>query len=221
MKGDVLMKNKYRWIYLWIATAALLTISVILFVSPSFRESFIFYITGALLIIFVIIRFVPLIKTTRESMAIALNAIEMFVQLLVGILIIVFTAKFASKEILNKCYPFLIGGVLYIRAVIYFVEISFLKTKPEKIKFFVHLLILTAGTIIMARYDAYEPENLGFVIAVLFALCGLFTLIDGSKNYHHYRKLYIKPKKEKKSVVQIETPVINQDDINEKGLLRN
>ena len=202
-------------LYLWIASAALLTFAIILFLSSTFRESFVFYVTGAILVIFVIIRFIPLVKTSRENMAIALNVVEMLVDMIVGILMIVLTAKLQDKKLLDTLYPFLIGGVIYARALVYFVEISFLKTKPEKIKFFIHIALLTVGSVIMARFDNFNPNSLGFVIGVIFALSGVFTLTDGIINYNNYRKLYVKVKKEVKEEIkplQIENSLVIEDD---------
>lgn len=214
MKENTL--KKYRWLYLWIASAALLTFAVILFLSSTFRESFVFYVTGAILVIFVIIRFIPLVKTSRENMAIALNVVEMLVDMIVGILMIILTAKLQDKKLLDTLYPFLIGGVIYARALVYFVEISFLKTKPEKLKFFIHIALLTVGSVIMARFDNFNPNSLGFVIGVIFALSGVFTLTDGIINYNNYRKLYVKVKKEVKKEeikpLQIENSLVIEDD---------
>ena len=214
MKENAL--KKYRWLYLWIASAALLTFTVILFLSSTFRESFVFYVTGAILVIFVIIRFIPLVKTSRENMALALNVIEMLVDMIVGILMIILTAKLQDKKLLDTLYPFLIGGVIYARALVYFVEISFLKTKPEKLKFFIHIALLTVGSVIMARFDNFNPNSLGFVIGVFFALSGIFTLTDGIINYNNYRKLYVKVKKEVKKEeikpLQIENSLVIEED---------
>jgi hypothetical protein len=214
MKENAL--KKYRWLYLWIASAALLTFAVVLFLSSTFRESFVFYVTGAILVIFVIIRFIPLVKTSRENMAIALNVVEMLVDMIVGILMIILTAKLQDKKLLDTLYPFLIGGVIYARALVYFVEISFLKTKPEKLKFFIHIALLTVGSVIMARFDNFNPNSLGFVIGVIFALSGVFTLTDGIINYNNYRKLYVKVKKEVKKEenkpLQIENSLVIDDD---------
>ena len=149
-------------------------------------------------------------------MALALNVIEMLVDMIVGILMIILTAKLQDKKLLDTLYPFLIGGVIYARALVYFVEISFLKTKPEKLKFFVHIALLTVGSVIMARFDNFNPNSLGFVIGVFFALSGIFTLTDGIINYNNYRKLYVKVKKEVKKEeiksLQIENSLVIEED---------
>ena len=110
MKGDLYMK-KYKWLYLWMAAAALLVFATVILANGEFGRSIIFYLTGVLLVIFVIIRFVPLLKTTRNNWAVAINAIEMFVDFAIGVLMIVLTAKVEDKALLYKFYPFLVGGV--------------------------------------------------------------------------------------------------------------
>lgn len=202
MEEKVSIFKKYKWLYLWIAAVALIAMCIVMAVSSDFRNSMVLYITGGLLVLFVIIRFVPLIKTTRNRWAIVANGIEMFVDLVVGILLIYFTAKDGiSNDTLNKIYPFLVGGVLYIRGAIYFAETSFFGTKPEALKFFVHLAVISAGTVVIARYDNFNPNSIGWLIAVAFGLCGIFAVVDGITNYNNYRKLYV-PKKVKKEKAQ-------------------
>ena len=90
--------KKFKWLYLWLVGAALAVFSVVMFINSEFGNSVVFYLTGALLIVFVIIRFVPLIKTIREKWAIAVNAIDMFVEFVVGILMIVLTASLKEPD---------------------------------------------------------------------------------------------------------------------------
>ena len=68
----------------------------------------------------------------------------------------------------------------------------------------------------MARFDNFNPNSLGFVIGVFFALSGIFTLTDGIINYNNYRKLYVKVKKEVKKEeikpLQVENSLVIDDD---------
>lgn len=201
--------KKYKWLYLWIAAAALIVFAVVMFLNKEFGNNIIFYLTGSLLIIFVIIRFIPLIKTSKNKWAIAMNAIEMFVDLVIGILFIVLTAKLEDMEFLNKVYPFLLGGVVYIRGAVYFSEICFFETKIEISKFFVNLALITIGSVIIARFDNFDVDSIRILIAFIFAICGILSTVDGIINYNNYRKLYLKDKKAKSDNAIIN----NQDDI--------
>ena len=199
--------KKYKWLYLWIAAAALLVFASIILINAEFGKSVIFYLTGALLVIFVLIRFVPLLKTTRNNWAVAINAIEMFIDLVIGVLMIVLTAKVEDKDILYKFYPFLVGGVIYVRGVVYFAEVCFFQTKVETPKFFVSLALITAGSVIMGRYNCFNVNSIRWLIGIAFAICGVVAVGDGYINYNNYRKLYVLPKKEKEKVKEVEEKI--------------
>lgn len=216
------MMKKYKWLYLWIAAVALLVFGLTVILNSEFGKSVIFYVTGGMLIGFVIIRFVPLIKTSRNNWAIAINAIEMFVDLVIGVLMIFLTAKVEDKEFLYKFYPFLVGGVIYIRGSVYFVEVAFFNTKVETSKFFVSLALITAGAVIMGRYDNFNVNSIRWILGIAFTICGIVAVGDGYINYNNYRKIYVLPKKEiekaKKAEQNIEVPAIdNEIIIDENG----
>lgn len=198
--------KKYKWLYLWVVGAALAVFSVVMFLNPEFGNSVVFYLTGALLIIFVIIRFVPLIKTTREKWAIAVNAIEMFVNFVVGILMIVLTAKVEDTSFLYLLYPFMLGTILYARGLIYLVEIVFLHTKAEKAKFLLSIILLTLGSVVVGRFDNFSVDSMRLVLLLAFGICSAISIVGGITNYNNYRKLYVKPNKKKEKVK--EEPVV-------------
>ena len=209
--------KKYKWLYLWIAAAALIVFASVVLFNAEFGRSIIFYLTGVLLVAFVIIRFVPLLKTTRNNWAVAINAIEMFIDLLVGVLMIFLTAKIEDKTTLYKFYPFLVGGVLYVRGTVYFAEVCFFQTKVETPKFFVNLLLITIGSIIMGRYNNFQVDSVRWLVGIIFAICGGVAIVDGTINYNNYRKTYVAEKKEKARLAEEEAkkeaPAIESDII--------
>ena len=213
--------KKFKWLYLWIAGAALAVFSVAMILIRDFGNSIVFYLSGALLITFVVIRFVPLIKTTREKWAIAMNAIEMFIDLVVGVLMIVLTATNEDVTALYKFFPFLLGGILYVRGLIYLVEIVFFHTKADKFKFFINVLLLTAGTVVIARYNNFSVDSMRLLLALAFALCAVISIIDGFINYNNYRKTFVKVEKKVEEVVEtvdnIKAPGIESDIIIEEN----
>ena len=175
-KKETNLLKKYKWIYLWVIGAAITVFSIVMLLNKEFGNSIVFYLTGALLVVFVIVRFIPLIKTTRNKWAIVMNSIEMFIDLVVGVLMIVLTAKQGqtaegaeeSYKFLETLYPFLIGGVLYARGGVYFAETSFFKTKPEVSKFFVSLGLLTLGAVIMARFENFSVDSMRYMFGIIF-----------------------------------------------------
>ena len=46
--------KKYKWLYLWIAAAALIVFASVVLFNTEFGRSIIFYLTGVLLVAFVI-----------------------------------------------------------------------------------------------------------------------------------------------------------------------
>ena len=217
--------KKFKWLYLWIVGAALAVFSVVMFLNPEFGNSIVFYLSGTLLIIFVIIRFVPLINTTRGKWAIVVNAIEMFVNFVVGVLIIILTARVEDTKFLYSLFPFLLGIILYARGVIYLVEVVFLKTNAEKGKFLLSLILITVASVIIGRYDNFSVDSMRWVLLLAFGLCSLVSIVGGIKNYNNYRKSFVKlEKKEEKEVKDsnsieapgVETAIIIDENSNEK-----
>ena len=211
------MLKKYKWLYLWIVGCALAVLSVVMLVSKEFGNSIVVYLFGALLVGFTIIRFVPLVKTSREKWAIAVNAIEMFVDFVVGVLMIVLTASVEDTTTLYLFFPFLLGGVLYARGVIYLVEVVFLNTKVSKLQFLISILLLTVASVIVGRFNDFDVNSMRYLFLFIFAICSVISIVSGVKNYNNYRKLFVKD--EKKAVVNDETtdslelPSVEQSEI--------
>ena len=193
--------KKYKWLYLWIVGCALAVLAVIMFVSRDFGNSIVFYLFGTLLIGFTIIRFVPLLKTTRERWAIAINAIEMFTDFVVGLLMIILTATSEDTKSLYLLFPFLLGAVLYARGVIYLVEVSFMNTKVEKLKFFISIILITVASVIIGRFNDFSVDSMRYLLLFAFALCSVISIIGGITNYNNYRKLYVKVEKKKEKTI--------------------
>ena len=192
--------KKYKWLYLWIVGCALAVLAVVMFVSRDFGNSIVFYLFGALLIGFTIIRFIPLLKTTRERWAIAINAIEMFTDFVVGLLMIILTATTNDTKNLYLFFPFLLGAVLYARGVIYLVEVVFMNTKVEKLKFLVSIILITVASVIIGRFNDFSVDSMRYLLLIAFAICSMVSIVGGITNYNNYRKLYVKVEKKKEKV---------------------
>ena len=125
----------------------------------------------------------------------------MFIDLVVGVLLIVFTVKEGTSATdFNKIYPFILGGVLYLRGLVYLLELSFFEGKKEAVKFIVHLAILTVGVVIMARYDSFTTESFRWIFGLAFCLSGGIAGVDGGNNYRKYREKYSSDKNKKEKV---------------------
>lgn len=225
MKEKESVFKKYKWLYLWVVGCALAVLSVVMLVNSEFGNSIVFYLFGALLVGFTIIRFVPLLKTTRQRFAIAINAIEMFADFVVGILMIILTATIDDKNTLYIFFPFLLGVVLYARGVIYLVETCFFNTKVEKVKFFISILLITVASVIIGRYNDFSVNSMRYLLLLIFAICSLISIVNGITNYNNYRKLYVKVEKkiEKNETIntKVELPSIESEIIIDENNTNN
>jgi len=201
--------KKYKWLYLWVAAAALIVFGLVMIFAPEFGRSVVLYISAALLIAFVIIRFVPLIKTTKNKWAICINAIEMALEFLVGVLIVVAAIK-GNISSYEGLYSYLFGGILYARGFVYLIETEYFGTKAEVGKFFLHIILLTLGTILIVRHDNLT-EELRWIIAIVFLITGVVCVIDGGNNYNKYRTTYTTKKTTKKTT---KTTTVLDKDVN-------
>ena len=209
---------KYKWLYLWAVAVAALVFGLLMLFIKEFGQSVIYIITGFGILTFVIIRLIPLIKTTRDKWAIVINTAELLIDLGVAVLTLLFVFRKETAS-LEAFYPFLLGGVLYLRGFVYMTEVVFFKTKVETVKFFVHLLLLTVGTAIIARFDNYTVEALRWLFGLAFTVGGVVAVIDGSNSFGRYRKLYIDNSKKKEDTQEkgesVELPAYQENDIKE------
>lgn len=200
-------KNKsilqYKWLYLWIAAAGLLTLGLLMILSQDLGQAIVLVITAIILILSVIIRIVPLIKTLRGVAARLLNILAMLIDLGVGFAVIFIALGGEDLAEYGILYPFLIGFALFFQGLVYVIETIFLKTKGEVFKFIIHIFLLTLGTVIMARFDSFTTEYFRWVVGVAFLLCFLFATIDGIFHYNGYRKKYSAKKAEDNDVEKI------------------
>lgn len=199
--------TKYRWLYLWIVAVAAIVFGLLMLILKEFGQSVIYVITGFALLIFVIIRFVPLIKTINNRWALVINVAELLIDLTVAIVTLIFVFKGNVSDIV-KFYPFLLGGVLYLRGFVYLVEVIFFKTEAKVSKFFIHLLLLTVGTVIIARFDDYTIDALRWLFGLAFTLGGVAATIDGTNSFGKYRKIYQTNKKIKEDKKEKEEGII-------------
>ncbi len=186
--------TKYRWVYLWIVAVAAIVFGLLMLFIKEFGQSVIYVITGFAILLFVIIRFIPLIKTISNKWALVINITELLLDLFVSVITLIFVFKGDVNEMVGF-YPFLLGGVLYVRGFVYLLEVVFFKTEPKTSKFFIHLLLLTVGTVIIARFDSYTIEALRWLFGLAFTIGGVAATIDGANSFGKYRKLYQTNKK--------------------------
>lgn len=206
------MKNPVKTYSFWfkvIAAALLLTLGVWICFDRSIGTTLVLGFSGAVIIIYAVIRVVPLIKTMKSRRGIALSLGEVVLDLIVGVILFYSAVKIKKdssadfSEFMIKYYRYFMGSVFYIRGAIYFICTIFYKEETDRSKFWVHLAIMTIGAVIMA-IDNLDAEMLALVIAILALICGAALAVEGGFGYGRYRKAIKDAREPKKEVEKVE-----------------
>lgn len=203
------MKNPIKTYGFWvkiISAAMLLTLGLWIIFDRNLGETLVMGVTGAVILIYALIRFYPLIKTIKSKQAKIVAIVEIALDIIAGA--IVFAGGIVNQqnpdsgfaEFMISAYKYFLGGVLYISAVAYFMSIVLYKEETDQTKFWVHMAAMTLGAVIMAL-DGFTATKLAIVLAILALICGIALVVDGFFGYGRYRKEIGKneaPKKSKK-----------------------
>ena len=203
------MKNPFKTYSFWIkifAAALLITLGIWLIIDVNTGEKFATFIvlmfTGLVAGVFAIIRAIPLMRTlkTGKGRLTCIIEIAIHIGLAVG-MIFAAVIKIGNEEsefadFVYKYYRFVIAFFLYTRVVSYFVCTVLCKEETDKIKFWVHIGLLTLTCVICAI--AFKGRTIAWIIAVLALCCSAFLIVEGGMGYNRYRKTISKEREEKK-----------------------
>lgn len=172
--------KRYLWIFEWIGAALLITLGVVVAV----EDQIVHVVTGIVLTLFGLFRVIPLVKTTKtKSMKIILT-IEVVLNIIIGGLLIYFGLK--ENPDLKSVYGYLLGAILYARAVIYFLGTSIFKERTTPIIFILHIAFITLGTWFIVS-GGFTSKQLGIAVLVIAVLVALMFILHGIRGYKSYR----------------------------------
>lgn len=210
------MKNPFKSYSFWvkiIAAALLITLGIWLIIDVNTGEKFATFIvlmfTGLVAGVFAIIRAIPLMRTLKTGMGRLTCIIEIAVHIgLSFAMIFAAIAKISNDEsdfadFVYKYYRFAIALFFYTRVVSYFVCTVLCKEETDKIKFWVHIGLLTLTCVICAI--DFKGRTIAWIIAVLALCCSAFLIGEGGMGYNRYRKTIAKEREEKKEEQKEET----------------
>ena len=205
-----IIKN-YMWVFEWIVSAILIALAITSLVN----QELVYYFLGSIFIIFGFCRCIPLIKTTESKLMKWFCLAEMIVDVVVGILLFVFSNK---KSFDNNIFGYLIGAVLYLRGFIHFFGTS-IKLEPSSlIAFFTNVVFLTLGTIIIFN-GGFSLSTFKWIFTVVLIICIVLLIWRGCVDYRNYRGNLVGTSKIKEMkneiITEIETnPTSEQIQIN-------
>lgn len=213
-----LFKN-YGWL-LKIISAIFVIVLAIVFITNSESSKLIIFTVAGIIILLGIIRIIPLLKTLNHPVLRVVNAFEIFVDLGVGVALIILSRK--SDFAASPWFGYLSGAVLYLRAVIHLFSIVTYQIKSEKIMFWFSIITMTAGVYIASQ--GFSAKDIVWFLFALALLCALYLSGDGYFHYRRYRlemgKVSLKTKKakepKKEIIVDKELPITDNQNEKEK-----
>ena len=107
------MFKKYLWLWEFIGVALIVGVGLV----SKFVPNVLYFILGAAFVVLGLFRLIPLFRTTEDKLLKWIYVAEIFIDVIVGVSLIVIAI---NENDLKNILGYLVGGVLYIRALIYF-----------------------------------------------------------------------------------------------------
>lgn len=204
------MFKKYLWLFEFIGAALILALGVLV----KINDEVLYLIVGLVFIILGLFRVIPLIKTTDDKLLRWIYLAEVVINVAVGATLMVLYFKQSTDQ--GKLFGYLIGGVLYLRALIYFFATTLRKETTDVTKFITHIILITLGSMIIVK-GGFEQAKLALVILILSILTTVVLSFNGYSNYNNYRHEYRAVEKSKEISLTdektIELPAHEEDII--------
>jgi hypothetical protein len=179
-------KYGYGWALKFTLAAILLGIGIYMF----FADDIVYTITGVVIVIFSVLRVVPLMRSLNKETLRTINLIEIIFDFLIGaVMVWIALSKgsvLASEPLWGLVYRFGLAFVFYVRGLVYLVSVVFFGEKSEIPKFWIHIGALTLGTAI-AVLENFDYGTVGVFFLVVSLIGSGYLSYDGFKGYKTYR----------------------------------
>jgi uncharacterized membrane protein HdeD (DUF308 family) len=201
------MFKKYLWLWEFIGVALIIGVGLV----SKFVPDVLYFILGAVFIVLGLFRIIPLFKTTDDKVLRWIFLAEILIDIIVGILLIIIAIN--ETEIKN-ILGYLVGGVLYLRALIFFFSTTIRTETADWPQFIVHIVLITVGTWIIAN-GGFSINELGWVILIVSIFAAIFIAYSGYRNYNNYRHEYAAKRitKKVKKEESLEAPTSEEIDV--------
>ncbi len=180
-------KYGYGWVLKFILAAILLGVGVFMAFSPEV----VFIITGVTILIFSLLRVVPLMKSLNKEVLRTINLIEVIFDFIIGgVLVAIALTRaddFATQPIWGMIYRYSLAFFFYVRGLVFFNSVVFFGEKTEVPKFWIHIAVLTLGVII-AVIPNFDAAIAGIFFLVIALIGSGYLGYDGYGGYKKYRE---------------------------------
>lgn len=185
--------KKYLFVFEFIAVAILLAVGIY----AKFNEEIFLYIVGIALIVFCLLRVIPLVKTTKDKWMKLIYIGEIILNIVAGVILITSAGK---EEDTGNLMGYIVGAILYLRGFLYFFSTVIRKESTDYVKFFTHIGIFTLGVIILFRKDLFNESIMAWIVLALCILSSVFISISGFGHYKTYRYEQLAKDETKKAI---------------------
>jgi hypothetical protein len=207
-------KYGYGWLLKLILAAILLGVGIYMV----FADQVVYTITGIAIVVYSLVRVVPLLKTLEKEVLRTINLIEIiFDVILGGVMIYAGITKpgTTSWDTWLAIYKYMLAFFFYARGLIFFSSVAFFEEKTEVPKFWFHIVAITLGPVILL-WQNFSPSTLGWIFLFISVAGSAYLGVDGYGGYKKYREYSksINTKKEvqKDSKIEKEIPQPIKDE---------
>ncbi len=200
-------KYGYGWLLKLILAALLLGVGIYM----AFADQVVYAITGIAIIIFSLIRVIPLLKSLNKEVLRTLNLIEIIFDVLIGALItyIAFSRgdNLDNEPIWAGVYRYSLVFFFYARGLVFFNSVVFLGEKTEVPKFWFHITSLTLGAVI-AVLPNFDYNLVGIFFLIIALIGSVYLGYDGFGGYKKYRQFQLELNEGKSK--KVEEPIVDK-----------
>lgn len=177
----------YGWLLKFILAAILLGVGIYM----AFATQVVYAITGVTIIVFSLLRVYPLIKTLKKEILRTINLIEIVLDFLIGIallLIAIYKAnELSGTNAWSYIFRFALVFFFYARGLVFFHSVVFFGEKTEIPKFWVHIVALSLGAILIVSPD-FSYSTVGIIFLIIALIGSVYLGFDGFNGYKKYRE---------------------------------
>lgn len=206
------MKYGYGWVLKFLLAAILLGVGIYL----QFAPDVVFTITGLIIVLFSLLRVVPLLKSLNKETLRTINLIEIIFDTILGSLLI-YVAMSGKLDESNPgawdlVYRYSLAFFFYARGLVYLSSVTFFEEKSEVPKFFIHIGALTVGTYVATSSD-FSPAIVALFLLVIALIGGFYLGYDGYNGYKVYRKFQLELNQGKEKGISKEKELEKKKDV--------
>jgi hypothetical protein len=206
-------KYGYGWVLKFLLAAILVGVGVYMV----FADTVVYVITGIAIVIFSLLRVIPLIKSLNKETLRTINLIEIIFDTIIGGVIIYIGLAHADKigesALISMVYTYSLAFFFYARGLVFFNSVVFLGEKTEVPKFWIHIVVLSLGVVI-AVYPDFSERTVGFILLLISLIGAGYLGVDGYGGYKKYREFQkelnaVKQKEAQKDGKTEEAPILD------------